>query len=154
MGTNYYFVNKKSLEESKQYNTGLEELISEFKTKLIEYGCDEDLILDKLGDVRYSNEKMPKEIHIGKRSAGWKPLFGIQEEYHGVSGMKEWYEQNKEEWNIINEYGEQFIWGELVEILINWEGEKSHIEFMNNNYLHTRGYSIIDGFEWYEGEFS
>ncbi len=154
MGTNYYFENKKSIEESRQYNEGLEELISTFKTKLIEYGCDKDRLLDKLDDIRYSNGKMSKEIHIGKRSAGWKPLFEIQKEYHGVSGMKKWYEQNKEDWNIVNEYGEQLTWDNLEKELIKWSGEKSHIEFMNNNYLHSRGYSIIDGFEWCEGEFS
>lgn len=154
MGTNYYFENKKSISEAQKFNEGLDSLINEFKAKLIEYGCNNDLLLNPLEDIRYSNGKTSKEIHIGKRSAGWKPLFEIQEEYHGVSGMKRWYEQNKKEWNIVNEYGEPFTWDELEKELINWIGEKSHIEFMNNNYLHSSGYSIIDGYEWCEGEFS
>ena len=60
------------------------------------------------------------EIHIGKRSAGWRPLFEAHEQaYTSVSEMMEFI-MNHPEIHIFNEYGESLSITQLKEELIDW----------------------------------
>ena len=60
------------------------------------------------------------EIHIGKRSSGWKPLFEAHEKAYGsVSEMMEFI-MNHPEIHIFNEYGESIAIAQLKEELVDW----------------------------------
>ena len=60
------------------------------------------------------------EIHIGKRSAGWKPLFEAHDNaYTSVSEMLNFI-MNHPEIHIFDEYGESLSIVQLTEELIDW----------------------------------
>ena len=60
------------------------------------------------------------EIHIGKRSAGWKPLFEAHDNaYTSVSEMLNFI-MNHPEIHIFDEYGESLSIAQLKEELIDW----------------------------------
>lgn len=60
------------------------------------------------------------EIHIGKRSSGWRPLFEAHEKaYTSVSEMMKFI-MNHPEIHIFNEYGESIAIAQLKEELIDW----------------------------------
>lgn len=60
------------------------------------------------------------EIHIGKRSAGWCPLFKSHgKAYDSVSEMMEFI-MNHPEIHIFDEYGESLSIAQLKEELIDW----------------------------------
>ena len=60
------------------------------------------------------------EIHIGKRSSGWRPLFEAHEKaYTSVSEMMEFI-MNHPEIHIFNEYGESIAIAQLKEELVDW----------------------------------
>lgn len=70
------------------------------------------------------------EVHIGKRSWGWKPLFQTHEDaYHSVVEMKEFITQHSQYIRIFDEYGKEFTLEQLEEELINW-GEHQEIRYM------------------------
>ena len=60
------------------------------------------------------------EIHIGKRSSGWRPLFEAHEQaYNSVSEMMGFI-MNHPEIHIFNEYGESIAIAQLKEELVDW----------------------------------
>lgn len=70
------------------------------------------------------------EVHIGKQSFGWKPLFQSHEDaYHSVAEMKEFIAQHSQYIHIFDEYGKEFTLDQLEETLINW-GEHQKIRYM------------------------
>ena len=108
----------------------------------------------KIKDIYFKNDirdKYLKEwnivhykplLHIGKRSAGWKPLFECHNElFTSVKEIKKYYDNNKEFLDIINEYNEYLTWEQLEEELINWNRDNinsiSHIFMVENNYEAT-----------------
>lgn len=103
MGTNYYIMtdNKKL---AKKYFDGEYELVDE---PFFGY-----------------------EIHIGKRSLGWKPLFETHKKaYNSVTEMKQFIKEHCEDIKIFDEYGEQFSLDGLQEELIDW-GENQQVRYM------------------------
>lgn len=65
------------------------------------------------------------EIHIGKRSYGWKPLFEWHENaYKSVNDMLKFLEFHKIDIEIFDEYNKRFSIDELKEELINWGNEQ------------------------------
>ena len=150
MGTNFYFENNESNLEVEVFNEKLNQIIEETKRKLEElYVSDHNLreIEFKMSDL----ERVPERIHIGKRSAGWKPLFQTQDDYYvGIEGMKEWFKKNRSKWSIVDEYGKYYTWGQLERELINWE--KDGKSGLNGEFDHH--YKLIDGYEWMDSDFS
>lgn len=70
------------------------------------------------------------EIHIGKRSAGWKPLFQEHKNaYDSVEGMKEFIKKNRRNIRVFDEYSREFTLEELEDELITW-GEQQEIRYM------------------------
>lgn len=70
------------------------------------------------------------EIHIGKRSYGWKPLFELHENaYSSVEEMKEFINKHKKYIRIFDEYGTEFTLDELQKELIEW-AENQEIRYM------------------------
>lgn len=91
MGTNFYLITK---------NKSIAEQIGDFE-------------LTDTPDWGY-------EVHIGKRSGGWLPLFQSHRGIKSVKDIEKWCELP--EITIINEYDEEFTWEQLKEELIYWNG--------------------------------
>lgn len=91
-----------------------------------------------------------KEIHIGKRSAGWRPSFEKTEYYSSVQGIRDFYKENKEELAIVSEYGETLSFEDLEEELINWN--KDNKEAWGHDHT-THTYSDSEGYDFFRGEF-
>ena len=61
------------------------------------------------------------EVHIGKRSCGWKPLFQTHKNaYDSVEEMKNFINRHKNDIRIFDECGEEFDIKGLEDELINW----------------------------------
>ena len=72
------------------------------------------------------------EIHIGKRSCGWKPLFQEHKNaYDSVEGMKEFIKKYQKSIRIFDEYCREFTLEQLEDELINW-GEYQEIRYMKH----------------------
>jgi hypothetical protein len=71
------------------------------------------------------------EIHIGKRSSGWKPLFQTHNKaYHSVKEMILFFKREEEKFMIFNEYYEELTLEDLIEELINW-ADKQQVRKVN-----------------------
>lgn len=94
MGTNYYMMTKD-------------------KTIVERYFPNEYKIVD--------NPYFGYEIHIGKRSIGWRPLFQVHDKaYDSVEAMLKFLEFHKMDIEIYDEYSEKFSIDGLKEELIDW----------------------------------
>lgn len=82
------------------------------------------------------------EIHIGKSSVGWKPIFEKTRFYSSVEEIRGFYEENKEAITITNEYREELTFEELENGLINWNKERKDVLVANDNgiYRDKEGY--------------
>lgn len=61
------------------------------------------------------------EIHIGKRSCGWRPLFEAHSDaYDSVSGLLDFLRKYQDKVEIYDEYNELHTIEQLKEELINW----------------------------------
>ena len=70
------------------------------------------------------------EIHIGKRSIGWKPLFQVHEKaYQSVSEMKKFIREHQSDIKIFDEYKRELTLDELEDELINW-AEHQQVRYM------------------------
>lgn len=71
------------------------------------------------------------EIHIGKRSAGWKPLFARHDKaYKSVREMKEFIKEHEDYIRIFDEYEREYNLEELEKELIDW-GENQPSTYIN-----------------------
>lgn len=134
MGTNFYFKVKGKINVDVDYGMFTESI----KTKITN-ALEESL-----------------EIHIGKRSGGWKPLLRANEYYDSFKSMKSFYDDNKEYLSIKDEYDREYTFDELVEDLIFWnknnKDAKSHVEL--DDYYENKCYVDEDGNEFIRDEFS
>ena len=71
----------------------------------------------------YRNEdELKVEIHIGKRFAGWLPLFREHKHaYDSVNGLREFLRDHAREIEIVDEYGNDLTADELEKELITWK---------------------------------
>lgn len=70
------------------------------------------------------------EIHLGKRSGGWKPLFqGHKKAYESVEELRLFLRDNTDKITIKNEYGDVFTADEFDDEFIKW-GEQQKIRYM------------------------
>lgn len=70
------------------------------------------------------------EIHIGKRSIGWMPLFQNHDKaYRSVSQMIKFISDHKNDLEIFDEYGQVFTLDELKHELVDW-GKDQKIMYM------------------------
>lgn len=91
------------------------------------------------------------EIHIGKRSVGWKPLFARHDKaYNSVREMKDFIKEHSSYIRIFDEYGRKYGLEELEEELINW-GENQLITYLKyypegitNTIDHRRKFNYVD----------
>lgn len=149
MGTNFYFMNTKSKLIAEEKNKQVEGVFELINNHLVKLGFDDREVKDKILDIKWNFETRADYIHIGKRTGNFKPLFQSNDYFNTLSKMKSWYESNKDEWIILDEYNTELTWLELEEELINWDGKKSHFELPDSYY-----YVDEDGNEWSHYEFS
>lgn len=96
------------------------------------------------------------EIHIGKRSCGWKPTFQVLEQFSNMKELEKFYNNNKDKLIIKSEYGNIMTWDELTKELFEWDkGDRSSVRdaivegYMGDNYY----YVDEQGYEWCKHEF-
>lgn len=89
-----------------------------------------------------NDENRYPDIHIGKRSAGWKPIFQASNFYSSVDEIVEFYIKYKNILTIVNEYEEKLTLQELEEELFNWESCRNWRSHDYNIYLDNRGYEF------------
>lgn len=146
MSTNYYFRNKQMHKQSVEINHKVElkiqEIIEEIKT-LVD---DEDELERIKRNLEDHAEVGYEEIHIGKRSMGWKPTFERQDQFSSVRELEAFYQTNKDTYEIVNEYGEVFDWDGLVSELITWD--------QNGKENLYDSYKDKDGHIWHYYEYS
>lgn len=97
------------------------------------------------------------EIHIGKRSGGWKPLFEASEHFSNMEELEIFYNTNKDSLIIKSEYGYNMTWEELTEELFEWgKGDRSSVrDAIIEGYMRDNDYYIDEqGYEWCKHEFS
>ena len=136
MSTNYYFEVKNNEEVINKIQE-ISQFINKESIKKIEY------------DLKW--------IHIGKRSAGWKPVFQAQEYFKTIEELKQFYDNNQEKLNIKSEYDQIMTWEELDKELIQWspEGLSSVDEANKNDYnYNNQYYKDKIGYEWIDSDFS
>lgn len=76
------------------------------------------------------------EIHIGKRSMGWKPLFeGHNNAYDSVSGLIEFLKKHQSKVKIYDEYNRWHTIGQLKEELINWADNQERRVIHYDDYI-------------------
>jgi hypothetical protein len=131
MGMNYYFDRKNSEEQSKT----ISELIGFLDAKTV-------------------RERLFEKIHICKISAGWKPLFEKTDHYGSLDELKAFYEQNKDQFRVINEDREPV---DLYDLLskcderYNDDTNTSHLSLKSHDY---HRWLCSSGYEWTNGKFS
>lgn len=70
------------------------------------------------------------QVHIGKRSGGWCPLFQSHDTaYCSVEEMQEFMKEHESDIEIYNEYDEKFSLEQLQDELIRWK-EHQKIRYM------------------------
>lgn len=141
MSTNYYLRNK---EEYNNHSTIMQQrnkIIEGIMKQLEEW----NIYGENLYDIQYRIENVAnvgyEDIHIGKRSSGWKPLFQKQEQFSSVRELKQFYLNNSDKYEIVNEYGVIYTWEDLEEELINWNGQRENCD-------RSDSYKDSDGFPW------
>ena len=137
-------------------------------------------IAEKIGDFELTdNPDWGYEIHIGKRSGGWLPLF---QSHPGIKSVKDIEHYcTMPDVKIYDEYGMELTWEQLKEELIYWNGgvdgakpkeyyepdptfpyhdpnmpnwtPVSHFDYGNGKYAHHYT-KDPEGFEFTEGDFS
>lgn len=129
-----------------------------FKVK-VDIKCDvpvsgklKENILEKL---KYALEDAT-EIHIGKRSGGWYPLFQQTEYFSSVKEIKDFYLENKNSLSIVDEYDMEYSLEQLDKEIFNWNKDnpeaRSHLDYCSR-YDGTRYYLDSEGYEFTTGEF-
>lgn len=151
MGTNYYFRNKEEYNNRKTIMDVRNKMINNIMTTLESWNAAGE----NLYDIQFRIENVAnvgyEEIHIGKRSSGWKPLFRKQDQYSNVDQLQEFYESNSEEYEIVDEYGAVHTWDELKNELIDWSGER---ENRSADIYDLKIYKDEKGYSWADYEFS
>jgi len=158
MGTNYYF--RKKIVDPKRIEALVDSLNDDFKALVAKYNKELQKVYSEMGIESFYDfdddhsffspiDHSDYDIHVGKISCGWKPLMQTNEHFHSVETLTLWYEQHKDEYSFIDEYGK----------VISFEEYLVEIEERNNdNSLkdHEQTHGPIrgsDGYDWLNVEF-
>lgn len=135
MSTNYYFKVKNVDKITEQFKA-LSSLITQEMV---------DSVIKKLG-----------EIHISQTVGQWKPLFESQDHFKTMKELEQFYQANKDQLTIENEYGIVFTWDEFKDYMISDNSiSKSRTGTHDNAFKQDDKKFYIDdeGFEWLIGDF-
>lgn len=116
-----------------------------------------DFIHDLQADIRHKIEckvSMLQVLHIGKRSAGWRPLLKAQYgKYETLAELQYWWNVNKNAWEIQDEYGRVLNWHELIQELLHHEMDNPNA--LSHHELKPNGvYRVDHHCEWTSRDFS
>ena len=150
MGTNYYF-RKKTVDPIRieaivdSLNNDYKSLVAKYNEKLHEelsaMGIDSILEFDDYHTfISPVDSDTYGDIHVGKLSVGWKPLLKANGHFNSVSALKQWYEQNKHEYNFIDEYDEVASFKEFIT-----EIERRNKDDTQKGHPNKHG---ADGYDW------
>lgn len=128
MSTNYYF----KIKNSDEIKNDIRQLLKEKKLDFI------------LGEKILNDEGwiFNDEIHIGKNSGGWRPLFEKTEQYSSIKELVQFYEDNKDKLIIMDEYSSEITLEELKDILFIKQGKLHESELCFKTYLDEEGYQF------------
>lgn len=126
MSTNYYFRNKEEYLKINQINQLVQNKIKDIINEIGSMVRDEDEVQEIKHKIEQATYMECSLIHIGKRSIGWKPLFKVQKEFSTMNHLQTFYLENKDKYEIVNEYGEVVGWKDIKTELIAWKGERIH----------------------------
>lgn len=182
MSTNFYMVPKEQKDiENKlyllrnNYNEKLVKIIEDYKLavkneilkltdnnnlkSIISYD-DSETFLDNMSLPYLWEYELPR-LHIGKRSGGWKFLFQENKYWKTFDGIKAFYDKNKDNLEILDEYDRVYTWQQFHdEVKETYEKPDniSHIEYAKQHdyYGFNNSYSIDVkyGYEFDSREFS
>lgn len=138
MSTNFYLRNKQEYIKSQEINKNIALKIKEIVEEIKIIIDDEEKVQRIQWDLEDSADVGCEEIHIGKRSTGWKPSFERQEQFSTVRELKEFYHNNTDKYKIVDEYGRIYNWEGLVEELITWNPNGK--ENIHDSYKDEDGY--------------
>lgn len=162
MGTNYYFIPKKLKRDKikklyEEYTSKLDHLLKDYVKAYNEMYKEMSKETNDLFDSEeledynnwYNNMYLAEieypKLHICKLSVGWRPLFQVTKFYSNVKELKDFYNNNKDRINIIDEYGEEQDIDELFKIVdIKNRDSKTHLD----------AYKDQQGYEWVSSNFS
>ena len=117
------------------------------------------------------------QIHLTKRSWGWKPLFEEHEEGEEIERYGDYFTNGiripeiksindikaaveSGAWKIVDEYGEQYTWDEFYRGAVQWNGgniDNSDFIVRDHQDLSSNEFPIRkddDGYEWTPRTFS
>lgn len=143
MSTNYYF----KIKNSDEIKNEVKQLLKE---KKLDFVLGEKILNDE-GWI------FNDEIHIGKKSIGWIPLFEKTNQYSSVKELIEFYEHNKDKLIIIDEYSNEITFSELKEVMFNTKEGKSNKAYYDGFGVWKEDKSVYEdseGFQFNIGEFS
>lgn len=146
MSTNFYLRNKQQYQTAQKANANVKLKIEEIIKEIESIVDDEDKVKSIKWDLTENAEVGYEEIHIGKRSGGWKPTFEKQKQFSSVKELEAFYENNQDTYEIINEYDEVLDWDGLVNELITWNPNgKESIQY---------AYKDEEGYLWNDYKYS
>ncbi|MBP1308935.1 hypothetical protein JOD82_001955 [Paenibacillus sp. 1182] len=146
MSTNYYFRNKEEYSKITKINQLVQNKIKDIVNEIGNIVRDGDEVQEITHKIEQATYMECSLIHIGKRSLGLKPLFKVQKEFSTLNQLQTFYYENKDKYEIVNEYGEVIDWNGLKTELIHWKGERIH---QGSDILYDE-----DGYQWKVHEFS
>ena len=155
MGTNYYF--RKKIVDTERFKTIVDNLNTDYKVLVEKYNEELQKAFSDIGiDSGYEfddnhtfylldSRETYGDIHLGKLSCGWKPLLQANEHFDSIQSLKQWYEQNKHNYNFINEYDEIVQFDDFI---------KEIAKRNKDDDLEGHKYSKdSEGYEWTRSEF-
>ena len=167
MGTNFYIVPKKNPEVynsliklQERYNEKLQEIVEKYKQEvkdtlkvlsknkdingIINYD-NQDTFLDNMTMPYLWNYELP-ELHIGKRSCGWRFLFQSNNYWKNTDELIDFYNKNKNFMYIIDEYNEVYDKG--IEDFIKEEVQPTYYNSSNVSHIkYSKEHEYYYGFD-------
>jgi hypothetical protein len=134
MSTNYYLINKKDVKIANQFNKLIAKQVEKLANKLLDFGEKNNLsyfpedVADKMRTIQnelsyglFSSEG----IHIC-RTTGNTIMWNMNEYFSNEYEFVEFFENNKDKYEIQSEYKEVLILDEFINNVINddWEEVK------------------------------
>jgi hypothetical protein len=140
MSTNYYLINKKQKKVKEDLDVLIEKELGNMKMALLKFGEKENLsieeeIEDKLRTILNTLEWglfYPEEIHICKTTTDFL-IWQTNEHYIDEDSFVKFFEENKDKYNIENEYEEIFSIDDFLKKISGWKNKK--VKYVGEDFL-------------------
>ena len=142
MGTNYYRI--PSVEEVEKRKARLQEHISKMEMTPANIECGFTIIKrgDWEWDSPWSEFTNEMNIHLGKRSSGWKFLWNFHNDkyYHNQESLFEFINSGR----VVNEYGELIPNHEFIEMALTWCTDGYDLQSYDTEHPRTAWYRNVE----------